>query len=84
MPLTSPKHRRRNRMKSWCLHPLPEQWAWKMKKADKSGAPLAIILGENEMQNGQVGIKYLREERQQETLQQDELPAFLNHFITQT
>ncbi|UZJ45129.1 histidine--tRNA ligase [Marinimicrobium sp. C6131] len=39
-----------------------------MKKADKSGADIALILGEDEARNGQLTLKYLREERPQETL----------------
>ncbi|PKM12730.1 MAG: histidine--tRNA ligase [Gammaproteobacteria bacterium HGW-Gammaproteobacteria-3] len=38
------------------------------KKADKSGADYAIILGEDEVAQGQVSIKALREERAQQTL----------------
>ena len=39
-----------------------------IKKADKSGARLALILGEDEVAQGTLGLKYLREEREQETL----------------
>lgn len=39
-----------------------------IKKADKSGARLALILGEDEVAQGTLGLKYLREERDQETL----------------
>lgn len=39
-----------------------------MKKADKSGAGVALILGEDEAQQGQVTIKHLREEKEQQTL----------------
>lgn len=39
-----------------------------LKRADKSGARLAIILGEDEIANEQYTIKYLREQREQETL----------------
>ncbi|KXS38529.1 MAG: histidyl-tRNA synthetase [Halomonadaceae bacterium T82-2] len=41
-----------------------------IKKADRSGARLALILGEDELEQGQLTIKYLREEREQETLDQ--------------
>lgn len=41
-----------------------------IKKADRSGARLALILGEDELAQGQLTIKYLREEREQETLDQ--------------
>jgi histidyl-tRNA synthetase len=47
------------------------------KRADKSGARVALILGEEEAANGTIGVKYLREEREQETVRQDELQAFL-------
>jgi len=51
------------------------------KRADKSGARIALILGEEEVANGTIGVKYLREEREQETVQQDELQAFLAAMI---
>lgn len=44
-----------------------------MKKADKSGAEVALILGEDEASNGQLTLKYLREERPQETLALDQI-----------
>ncbi len=44
-----------------------------MKKADRSGAEIALILGENEIQNGVVGVKYLREEREQLTIEQNKI-----------
>jgi histidyl-tRNA synthetase len=42
-----------------------------IKKADRSGARMALILGEDEVAQGTLGLKYLREERDQETLAQD-------------
>ncbi|HEY0634187.1 MAG TPA: histidine--tRNA ligase [Gammaproteobacteria bacterium] len=47
------------------------------KRADKSGARVALILGDEEAAAGTISVKYLREEREQETIQQDELQAFL-------
>ncbi len=44
-----------------------------LKKADQSGATLALILGEEECESGTAGIKFLREEREQETVAQDAL-----------
>lgn len=38
------------------------------KRADKSGAKFALILGDDELENQQIGIKYLREEKEQEQL----------------
>jgi histidyl-tRNA synthetase len=43
------------------------------KKADRSGAEVAIILGGNEMQTGEVTVKYLRDDREQETLSREDL-----------
>lgn len=48
-----------------------------MKKADKSGADIALILGEDEIREGKVTLKYLREEAPQQTLLQAEAVAFL-------
>lgn len=39
-----------------------------MKKADKSGAEVALILGEDEARSGLLSVKYLREDQPQETL----------------
>lgn len=47
------------------------------KKADKSGAEYAIIIGEHEMKTHSVSLKYLREDLPQQTLYQDELAEFL-------
>jgi len=47
------------------------------KRADKSGARLAIILGENELQSGHVSIKFLREEREQLTAPLHEVTSLL-------
>jgi histidyl-tRNA synthetase len=44
-----------------------------LKKADKSGAQIAVILGEDECASGNFGIKYLREKRAQETVGQHRL-----------
>jgi histidyl-tRNA synthetase len=47
------------------------------KKADKSGAQYAIIIGEHERKTRSVSIKSLREEIPQQTLYQDELAEYL-------
>lgn len=48
------------------------------RRADHSGAPFALILGENEMQAGTIAIKPLRDaERPQITLPQDQAAAWL-------
>lgn len=47
------------------------------KKADKCGADIALILGEDEAKAGSVTIKFLREEIEQQTLVFDEAIAYL-------
>ena len=48
-----------------------------IKRADKSGARIALILGEDEVASGTVGVKYLREDRPQKTVAQSELSGLL-------
>jgi histidyl-tRNA synthetase len=43
------------------------------KKADRSGARYALVLGEDEVQRGEIGIKPLRERIDQETVSEDVL-----------
>lgn len=50
-----------------------------MKKADKSAASLALIIGEDEIANDTVTIKYLRDDRPQQTVSQQDL---LNNLQT--
>ena len=50
-----------------------------MKKADKSGATIALILGESEIAEGTVTVKFLREQKQQQTISQSELNEFLEN-----
>jgi histidyl-tRNA synthetase len=52
-----------------------------MKKADKVGAQIALILGENELENQQVGVKFLREQKEQETVMISELVGFLQSAL---
>ncbi len=47
------------------------------KKADKSGAEIALILGENEVANGEVGIKPLRSQEEQHNIPQQQLVEYL-------
>jgi histidyl-tRNA synthetase len=51
-----------------------------MKKADKSGAAIALILGENEMADQTVTIKFLREQKEQQTISQNGLNEFLQNY----
>ena len=48
-----------------------------MKKADKSNATFALILGEDEVAQRKVGVKYLREERDQLSVDFDQLATVL-------
>ncbi|WP_106476912.1 histidine--tRNA ligase [Phytohalomonas tamaricis] len=53
-----------------------------VKKADKSGATLALILGEDELTRGSVGLKYLRETRDQEELDRSALIEHLTSHLS--
>ncbi len=49
-----------------------------LKRANKSAAVAAIILGEEEIKRGEVAIKYLRDDRPQKNLKFDELDRLLD------
>jgi histidyl-tRNA synthetase len=51
------------------------------KKADKSGAPLALIIGDDEVANDTLGIKFLREKREQQQLSRGEAIEFLADYL---
>jgi histidyl-tRNA synthetase len=53
-----------------------------MKKADKSGADIALILAEDELKNEQVTVKYLREKKEQITVSFEELNNFITEITT--
>lgn len=48
-----------------------------MKKADKSGAAIALLIGDDEVSNNSITIKYLRDDRDQLTISQKDLPDTL-------
>jgi len=50
------------------------------KKADKSGAEYAIILGDDEVGRGEVGVKSLRSEQGQQTLSREQTITFLQEL----
>ncbi|MBI2379759.1 MAG: histidine--tRNA ligase [Gammaproteobacteria bacterium] len=52
-----------------------------MKRADASGARLALVLGEDELATGRIAIKFLREERAQETVALTELSVRLRELL---
>lgn len=47
------------------------------KKADKSGAQLALVLGEDELENNQLTVKYLRSDEPQTVVKWGDLADFL-------
>ncbi len=51
------------------------------KKADKSGADLALILGDDEIKNHTIGIKNLRHQAEQIAVEQKDLNKFLKDFF---
>ncbi|MFW3615003.1 histidine--tRNA ligase [Billgrantia antri] len=53
----------------------------RIKKADRSGARLALLLGEDELAHGRVTLKFLREERDQLSLAQDALAEALTSLV---
>jgi len=51
------------------------------KKADQSGAKIALILGDNEVANGTLGVKFLREEKDQLVVSKAEISKFLAEYL---
>jgi histidyl-tRNA synthetase len=49
-----------------------------MKKADRSGASLALIIGDDEIAKASVNIKYLREDKPQFACEEAKLIEFLS------
>ena len=52
-----------------------------MKRADKSGAQIAMIIGENELAEQKVTVKYLRGQHDQETVLLEQVPSLLKKLI---
>ena len=48
-----------------------------MKKADKSGADIALILAQDELEKEQMTVKYLREKKEQQSVSFNELNSFI-------
>ena len=55
-----------------------------MKKADKSGAKIALILGEDEISNDSVTIKQLRERSEQQSIPMTELVGTLKSTLLES
>ena len=51
------------------------------KRADKSGAKIALILGENELQQNKISVKFLREEREQELIELNTVAEYLKLIL---
>ncbi len=54
------------------------------KRADRSGAPLALILGDDEVEAREVSVKFLREDRPQTTLGWEAVEDWLEDWLTGT
>ena len=54
------------------------------KKADKSGADFALILGDDEVSRGKLSLKSLRDDQGQQTLSQQQVIAFLQDYMFQS
>ncbi len=52
-----------------------------LKRADKSGAQIALILGDNEIAEQQVMVKYLRGQQEQQSLAFENIPSLLTTLI---
>lgn len=52
-----------------------------LKRADKSGAQIALILGDNEIAEQQVMVKYLRGQQEQQSLAFEQIPSLLTTLI---
>jgi len=51
------------------------------KRADKAGADIALILGDDEMRQQTVGVKPMRSEEHQETVDRKELLSIIDQFL---
>jgi len=51
------------------------------KRADRSGAPLALVLGEDELRQGQVTVKHLRCDTEQENIALDDLEFWFRNYL---
>jgi histidyl-tRNA synthetase len=52
-----------------------------MKRADKSGAQIALILGEDELANDTITVKYLRGQHEQQSLPIEEIANLLSNLV---
>jgi len=52
-----------------------------LKRADKSGAQIALILGDDEITNQSVMVKYLRGQQEQQNVAFEKIPSLLSDLI---
>lgn len=52
-----------------------------LKKADKSGATLGLLLGETELEQGEITLKWLREDKPQHNVKLSELSSVLKELM---
>ncbi len=52
-----------------------------MKRADKSGAQIALILGDDEIAQQSVMVKYLRGQQEQQNMAFEKIPSLLSNLI---
>jgi histidyl-tRNA synthetase len=71
----------RNHGLSVILHCGGGSFKAQMKKADASGATLAVIIGEDEVANNQISVKHLRQEREQLRVARAALPDSVNNLL---
>ena len=55
-----------------------------VKKADKSGAIIALILGDEEIDNETVTVKFLRHKSEQQIIKQTEIPSLINEWLNKS
>jgi len=63
------------------LHPGEGGFKSQFKKADKSGAQLALIIGEEELANSTISLKYLRAQKEQISVGDQEIIAVLQSYF---
>jgi len=51
------------------------------KKADKSGASVALVIGDDELSSNTIAVKFLREDKDQQHLSQEELIQMLSNYV---
>lgn len=66
------------------LHCGPGDFKQQFKKADKSGARIALVIGENELMTQTIGIKFLRDSLEQTTVPVSEISRVITQYLEQS